>query len=83
MIGLDFSLKLTGFEMGEIDLRIQSLEEVSDRVDDPADAVLDVVAGPPISKIGDQWLLGRHRLLCGTALGTAAFAPGSLPKQGE
>jgi hypothetical protein len=33
-----------------------------------------VLAGPAISKIGDQWLLGRHRLLCGSALDTAAFA---------
>jgi len=73
LIGLDFSLELTGFEMGEIDLRIQSLEEVGDQVDDPADAVPEVLAGPAISKIGDRWRLGHHRLLCGTALDTAAF----------
>jgi len=73
LIGLDFSLELTGFEMGEIDLRIQSLEEVRDQVDDPADAVPEVLAGPAISKIGDRWRLGHHRLLCGTALDTAAF----------
>src|SRR5204862_6206791 len=30
-------------------------------------------AGPPVSKIGDLWLLGRHRLLCGSALDTFAF----------
>jgi DNA modification methylase len=74
LIGLDFSLELTGFEMGEIDLRIQSLEEVPDRLNDPADAVPEVLPGPAISKIGDLWLLGRHRLLCGTALETATFA---------
>jgi DNA modification methylase len=73
LMGLDFSLELTGFEMGEIDLRIQSLEEDGDRVDDPAGAMPEVLAGPAISKIGDQWLLGHHRLLCGTALDTAAF----------
>jgi ParB-like chromosome segregation protein Spo0J len=73
LLGLDFSLELTGFEIGEIDLRISSLEEVPDRNDDPADAVPDVPAGPAISKIGDQWRLGRHRLLCSTALETAAF----------
>jgi DNA modification methylase len=73
LIGLDFSLELTGFEMGEIDLRIQSLEEVRDRVDDPADAVPEVLADQAISKIGDLWLLGHHRLLCGTALDIAAF----------
>ena len=45
-----------------------------DRDDDPADAVPEVLAGPPISKIGDLWLLGHHRLLCGNALDAAAFA---------
>src|SRR6201993_5520284 len=43
LIGLDFSLELTGFEMGEIDLRIQSLEEVPDRLNDRADAVPEVL----------------------------------------
>jgi hypothetical protein len=74
LIGLDFSLELTGFEMAEIDLRIASLDDVADRADDPADAVPDVPAGPPGTKIGDVWLLDRHRLLCGSALDAAAFA---------
>ncbi len=37
LLDLDFSLELTGFEMGEIDLRIASLEDASDPADDPAD----------------------------------------------
>jgi DNA modification methylase len=74
LMGLDFSIEVTGFEIGEIDLRIGSLEGLPEHDDDPADAVPDVPAGPEISNIGDQWLLGRHRLFCGTALETAAFA---------
>ena len=74
LIGLDFSLELTGFEMGEIDLRIASLEDGPDRADDPADAVPNVPARPAVSKIGDIWLLERHRLSCGSALDAAAFA---------
>ena len=31
-------------------------------------------ASLPISKLEDIWILGRHRLLCGTALASAAFA---------
>src|SRR5919198_4902330 len=31
LIGLDFSLEVTGFDMAEIDLRIASLEDVPDR----------------------------------------------------
>jgi DNA modification methylase len=60
--------------MGEIDLRIASLEEMSTSDDDPADVVPEISAGPPVSKIGDLWLLDRHRVLCGNALDPEAFA---------
>src|ERR1700732_174557 len=40
---------------------------------DPADVLPESRAGPPVSKIGDLWLLGRNRLLCGSALDTLAF----------
>src|SRR5271170_1369216 len=73
LLGLDFSLELTGFEMGEIDLRIASLEDVPDQADDPADALPKFSTQPPVGKIGDLWMLGRHRLLCGSALDVAAF----------
>ena|SRR6478672_5959878 len=58
--GLDFALEVTGFEMGEIDLRIASLEEPLEPEDNPADMVLDVPIGQPLSKIGDDWILGPH-----------------------
>ena len=71
--GLDFSLETTGFEMGEIDLRIASLEDLPAQDDDPADVLPEVVAGPPVSKLGDVWVLGRHRVLCRSALDLQAF----------
>jgi DNA modification methylase len=74
LLGLDFSLELTGFEMPEIDLRIASLDEPPEAGDDPADVMPEIPASPPISKVGDLWLVGRHRLLCGTALDSVAFA---------
>jgi ParB-like chromosome segregation protein Spo0J len=72
--GLDFNIEATGFEMGEIDLRIASLEEPPERDDDPADEVPEVSARPALSKNGDLWILDRHRLLCGSALETPAFS---------
>jgi len=74
LLGLDFSLEVTGFEVAEIDLRIASLDDMPEQDDDPADAVPEVSAEPPISQIGDLWLLGRHRVLCGNALDPEAFA---------
>jgi len=72
--GLDFNIEVTGFEMGEIDLRIASLDDPIEATDDPADVVPDVSAGPPLSKIGDLWLLGPHRVLGGDARDPASFA---------
>jgi DNA modification methylase len=73
--GLDFSLEATGFMTAEIDLRINSLEDKPAQDADPADVLAESPAGPPVSKLGDLWLLGRHRLLCGSALDTLAFTP--------
>ena len=73
LIGLDFNIEDTGFEMGEIDLRIASLEDPPEATDDPADVLPDVPAGLPLSKLGDVWVLGRHRVLCGNALDPASF----------
>ena len=71
---LDFSIELTGFEVPEIDLRIALLDDAPEAADDPADVLPEAAAGPPLSQIGDLWVLGRHRLLCGSALDPAAFA---------
>src|SRR5438270_8341192 len=62
LLGLDFSLEVTGFDMGEIDLRIASLEDMPAQ-DDLADVLPEVAAGPPVTKIRDLWLLGHNRLL--------------------
>ena len=72
--GLDFDIEVTGFEMGEIDLRIASLEDTpAEDEADPADILPAIWAPPPVSKIGDLWLLERHRVLCGNALDPEAF----------
>src|SRR6516162_3326061 len=73
LLGLDFSLEVTGFDMGEIDLRILSLEDQPED-DDPADRLPGVAAGQPVSKLGDLWRLDPHRVFCGNALDLAAFA---------
>lgn len=69
-LALSFDIDATGFELPEIDFRIQSAEgaEVTDRADE-----FSVAPGPAASTPGDIWHLGGHRILCGTALdGTVA-----------
>src|SRR5215467_9705573 len=68
LLDLDFSLEATGFEMGEIDLRIESLDSTA-AGDDPADSVpAAAISGPSVTRPGDLWLLGEHRVYCGSAL---------------
>ena len=63
-VELDFDLSVTGFELPEIDLRIQSLE-----VEPEAEQGLEPAPDAPVvSRLGDLWLLGPHRLYCGNAL---------------
>jgi len=62
---LDFDLNLTGFDVPEIDHLLAP----------PAEEEADVVPPLPeraISRPGDLWLLGPHRVLCGDATGPEA-----------
>jgi DNA modification methylase len=72
-VELDFDLEATGFTMGEIDLRIDGLSVPVPSNSDPADKLPATVEGPPVSRPGDLWQLGQHRLLCGNALESAAY----------
>ena len=61
---LDIDVELTGFEMAEIDVLLEEAKEP-----DPADNIPDVdTANPPVTRPGDIWMLGDHRLICGDAL---------------
>ena len=73
VLDLDFDLEATGFEMGEIDLRIENLSADAVVDDVPADTAQIDDTGPPISRPGDLWELGVHRVCCGNALDPAAF----------
>ena len=59
----EFDVTVTGFDCADIDLRIQSL--TPDDTDDDCVAPLD--SGPPACALGDLWILGPHRLVCGDA----------------
>ena len=73
-LDLDFSLELTGFEMGEIDLRIEGLNSLTEVGEDSADSLPPESNRPRVSRVGDLWRLGDHRVYCGSALEAAAYA---------
>ena len=70
-VELDFDIETIGFDMGEIDLRIESLNAKETNAAEPP---IPCVSGPAVSCVGDLWLIGRHRLLCGDARDEAAHA---------
>jgi hypothetical protein len=70
-VHLDFDVTVTGFETAEIDLLIRDLN--GDSPDD-TDEVPEVDrSAPAVSRQGDLWRIGDHRLLCGDALKTDSY----------
>ena len=66
-VELDFSVEVTGFEMGEIDVMIKNFDPAGRSKNDPADAIPDRGTKPQVSRVGDLWVLDRHRVYCGDA----------------
>jgi len=72
-LDVDFDLCLTGFELPEIDAILSDIgTEVAKGI--PDDAVPASAAGPAVTRPGDVWQIGRHRLICGDALQTETYA---------
>jgi DNA modification methylase len=67
LIDIDFDVTLTGFSLAEIDLTLDHSQAVSGTTEDSAADIIPELPTEAISKLGDVWLLGRHRLLCGDA----------------
>lgn len=67
--GLGFDLELTGFTLDEIDAfkPVEITEGLTDE-DEVPDVPVD-----PVTKLGDVWVLGEHRLMCGDSTSVSAF----------
>jgi DNA modification methylase len=76
LIDIDFDVELTGFSPAEIDIVLDEAREGSpngpteteDQVPFPIDDQMSAV-----TRAGDVWCLGRHRLICGDARDQAVF----------
>jgi Family of unknown function (DUF5681)/ParB-like nuclease domain len=67
LIDLSFDVELTGFSLAEIDLALDGANERDPA--SPAGPKDQIPALEPVAvtRTGDLWRLGRHRLLCGDA----------------
>lgn len=72
LIDIGYEVELTGFATAEIDLMLEEAAEAAADPLAPEDQIPDV-EGPTVSRPGDLWRLGDHRLLCGDARNPAAY----------
>ena len=61
-LDLEFDVTITGFEMAEIDVLLGANEIEADDAD-----VVPMQSGPAVTRLGDLWQIGPHRLICGDA----------------
>lgn len=73
-LDLSFDLEVTGFSMGEIDLRIEGLDSGTASPDPAENVELPSPTQIAITQPGDLWALGDHRILCANSLEAASYA---------
>ena len=69
--GVDFDVSLTGFDPAEVDDLFK--DTLKDGIKDDDFDVEAELQKPTISKQGDIWLLGRHKLVCGDSTNPETF----------
>ena len=67
LAALEVDLSLTGFEAAEL-AELMKPDPLTDEDDTPP------IPETPVTRLGDLWLLGNHRVLCGDALSVEAVS---------
>ncbi len=67
--GVDFDISLLGFDDAELNKLLGDIDNVQD---DDFDVEAEL-KNPTMTKEGDLWLLGKHRLVCGDSTKEEAF----------
>jgi DNA modification methylase len=73
LLDLDVEIELTGFEMPEIDIILEEAREANAAPGEPEDTIPEHSSGSAVTEVGDLWVLGNHRLLCGDARAQSAY----------
>lgn len=68
----EIGVESMGWSTAEMDVLLSSADTAESEDTDPADAAMAPPADP-VAKAGDLWVLGRHRLFCGSALENASW----------
>lgn len=65
LVDLEFDTELTGFSLAEVDLVLDEASEADPEGCEAPEDLVTAVADEPVTRKGDLWVLGNHRLLCG------------------
>ena len=74
LIDLDFDVSLTGFSLAEVDFTLDAARERDPEAPPGVEDEIPAMAAEAVTRMGDVWLLGRHRLICGDARQPADYA---------
>jgi DNA modification methylase len=66
----DFDVTITGFEIPEIDLILETAKAAPPAEETPPEPDF---GQEPVAKPGDLWLLDKHRVICGNSLHKATY----------
>jgi DNA modification methylase len=72
-IDIDFNIEVLGWDHAEIDIMLDPPASDPESAEDPADQEIPLPPMQPVAKTGDLWLLGDHRLYCGSSLDAISF----------
>lgn len=75
LIDLDFDVTLTGFSLAEVDFTLDAARERDPEAPPGVEDEIPSIAAEAVTRMGDVWVLGRHRLVCGDAREAADYAP--------
>jgi len=73
LIDLKVDVELTGFEMAEVDVLLDDAAQASGPEAGPEDEAPAYNTDAVVTRLGDVWALGQHRLVCGDARDQAAY----------
>ena len=73
LIECEYSVEATGFEIAEVDQVLEDEAQTKPPDSEDADCIPAPNPGPAVTRRGDLWQLGNHRLYCGDALDEASY----------
>ncbi len=74
LIDLDFDVSLTGFSLAEVDFTLDAARERDPEAPPGVEDEIPAMAAEAVTRMGDVWVMGRHRLICGDARQPADYA---------